>query len=566
MVDASKTPVKELDAVVVGAGFAGMYMLHRLRGLGLKVRAFERGGGVGGTWYWNRYPGARCDIESMEYSYQFSDELQQEWVWPERYSAQPDILRYINHVADRFKLRADIQFNTKVITAEFDETTHFWTVETDGGERFRAPYFVMATGVLSVANKPQFKGLDSFEGKVYHTGDWPHEGVDFSGKRVAVIGTGSSAIQAIPHIAEQAEHLTVFQRTPNFSVPAGNRPLTEVERAAVKADYANFRKQNADTPFGANFHYNWSPALGATAEELKKQYEDRWGRLGGLHFLAAFGDLMFDLKANATAADFIRDKIRGVVKDPAIADMLTPKNAVVGCKRLCSDTGYFETFNRPNVKLVDVSEIAIDHVTPNGVSVGGKEYPVDELVFATGFDAMTGPLLAVDIKGKKGLHLREKWAAGPRTYLGVSTVEFPNLFFVTGPGSPSVLTNMLPSIEQHVNFIADAISHMQKTGATLIEPQLEAENDWVEHVNAVAGATLYPQCNSWYLGSNVPGKPRVFMPYLGFNVYVKKCEEIVAKGYEGFQLASSGKAQASRGRLNVGSPLPGGIGQRPSKV
>lgn len=532
----------DVDAIVVGAGFAGMYLLHRLRGLGMKVKGFERGSGVGGTWFWNRYPGARCDIESMEYSYQFSKELQQEWNWSERYSAQPEILAYANHVADRFGLRSDIQFNTRVLSAAFDESRNLWTVETDDGQRLTTPWFIMATGVLSVANKPQFAGLEQFRGKVHHTGDWPHEGVDFSGLRVGVIGTGSSAIQAIPHIAAQAAHLTVFQRTPNFSVPACNRPLTDEERARVKANYDEFRRQNADTPFGANFNYNWSPALEATAEQLKQQYEDRWGRVGGLHFMASFGDLMFDLKANKTAADFIADKIRGIVKDPATAEKLVPRDGVVGCKRLCSDTGYFETFNRPNVTLVDVSAQPIDTITAQGLRVGDTEYPVDALVFATGFDAMTGPLLAVDIRGRAGLSLREKWAAGPRTYLGLSTAQFPNLFFITGPGSPSVLTNMLPSIEQHVNFIADTIAHMRRENATVIEPETAFEDAWVETVNTIAGATVYPSCNSWYLGSNVPGKPRVFMPYLGFNTYVQKCEDVVAKGYEGFRLSNSAAA------------------------
>ena len=535
----------DFDAIVVGAGFAGMYMLHRLRGLGLRVKVFERGSGVGGTWFWNRYPGARCDIESMEYSYQFSKELQQEWNWSERYSAQPEILAYANHVADRFGLRSDIQFNTRVLSASFDESRHLWTVVSDDGQALTTPWFIMATGVLSVANKPQFPGLEQFRGKVYHTGDWPHEGVDFSGKRVGVIGTGSSAIQAIPHIAAQAAHLTVFQRTPNFSVPACNRPLTDEERARVKANYDEFRRQNADTPFGANFNYNWSPALGATAEELKRQYEDRWGRVGGLHFMASFGDLMFDLRANKTAADFIAEKIRGIVKDPVTAEKLVPRDGVVGCKRLCSDTGYYETFNRPNVALVDVSTQPIDTITAGGVLVGETEYAVDELVFATGFDAMTGPLLAVDIRGRGGLSLREKWAAGPRTYLGLSTAQFPNLFFITGPGSPSVLTNMLPSIEQHVNFIADTIAHLRAQQASMIEAEPAFEDAWVETVNTIAGATVYPSCNSWYLGSNVPGKPRVFMPYLGFNTYVQKCEDVVAKGYEGFRL--------SRGEITAGA-------------
>ncbi|GAC1631522.1 MAG: NAD(P)/FAD-dependent oxidoreductase [Nevskia sp.] len=535
----------DLDVVIVGAGFAGLYMLHRMRGLGLKSRVFERGSGVGGTWFWNRYPGARCDTESMEYSYQFSEDLQQEWVWPERYSAQPDILKYANHVADRFELRPDLQFNTKVLSATFDETRKLWTIVTDDGVSRTARYFIMATGTLSIANKPQFKGLDSFKGKVYYTSDWPHEGVDFSGQRVGVIGTGSSAIQSIPHIAEQAVHLTVFQRTPNFSVPANNRPLTDEERSKVKANYRELRNFTYQQPFATNFHLNDKSALAATAEERRREYEDRWNNLGGLHFMATFNDLMFNNEANATAAEFICEKIRGIVKDPAKAEILMPKNGVVGCKRLCSDTGYFETFNRSNVALVDVSQTSIDEVTAHGVSVAGEEYPVDDLVFATGFDAMTGALLGVDIRGRRGRSLREKWSAGPRTYLGLLTVDFPNLFFITGPGSPSVLSNMMVSIDQHVNFITETIEHMQRIGAAVIEPQPEAEDHWVDHVNEVAGASVYPSCNSWYLGSNVPGKARVFMPYLGFNTYVEACKKVVAGGYAGFSLSPAEDRQAA---------------------
>ncbi|MGQ0697075.1 MAG: flavin-containing monooxygenase [Panacagrimonas sp.] len=529
----------ELDAIVVGAGFSGMYMVHKLRSMGLTVRAFERGSGVGGTWFWNRYPGARCDVESMEYSYQFSEALQQEWVWTERYAGQPEILNYANHVADRFDLRKDIQFDTRVSAATFDEHSNRWTVTTDDGKRYVAPYLVMASGVLSIANQPRFKGQDGYTGKIYHTGAWPHEGVDFSGQRVAVIGTGSSAVQAIPHIAAQAAHLTVFQRTPNFSVPARNHPLTEEERSDIKARYPEFRKANAMTAFGANFRYSTASALAASPEERRRVYEERWVA-GGLPFLAGFADLLFDPAANRTAAEFIGEKIREVVKDPQTAELLTPNNGVVGCKRLCSDTDYFETFNRPNVKLVDVAKQNIEEITAKGVNVGGKEYEVDAIVFATGFDAMTGALLAVDIRGTGGRALRDKWSAGPRTYLGISTAEFPNLFIINGPGSPSVLTNMLPSIEQHVNFITDTIAHMRKQNVARIEAELDAENQWVEVVNGIANATLYPSCNSWYLGANVPGKPRVFMPYLGFDTYVQKCEDVVAKGYEGFALSGSG--------------------------
>lgn len=526
----------DFDAIVVGAGFAGMFMLHRLRQQGLKTRVFERGSGVGGTWYWNRYPGARCDTESMEYSYQFDDALQQEWNWPERYSAQPEILKYANHVADRYDLRSDLQFNTKVLSASFDESRNCWTIATDDGKRVTARYFIMATGTLSIANKPHFPGVESFKGRVLYTSDWPHEGVDFTGRKVGLIGTGSSGIQSTPHIAAQADHLTVFQRTPNFSVPARNRPLSEEERNATKARYGELRKFTYEQPFATDFHLNDQSALSVSPEERKRIYEERWNEHGGLHFMAAFNDLMFNSEANKTVAEFIVDKIHGIVEDPAKAEILAPRNGVVGCKRLCSDTDYFETFNRENVSLVDVSKQPIESFTASSIKVGGNEYPVDDIVFATGFDAMTGALLGVDIKGRNGQPLREKWSAGPRTYLGLQTVGFPNLFFISGPGSPSVLTNMMVSIDQHVNFISDTIRHLEQAGVALIEPQQPAEDAWVDHVNEVADLTVYPTCNSWYLGSNVPGKTRVFMPYVGFNTYVDKCKDVVAKGYEGFTL------------------------------
>lgn len=539
----------DFDAIVVGAGFAGMFMLHRLRQQGLKVRVFERGSGVGGTWFWNRYPGARCDTESMEYSYQFDDALQQEWNWPERYSAQPDILKYANHVADRYNLRADLQFNTKVLSASFDEARHLWTIATDDGKTATARYFIMATGTLSVANKPKFAGLDSFKGRVFYTSDWPHEGVDFTGRRVALIGTGSSGIQSTPHIAEQASRLTVFQRTPNFSVPARNRPLSDEERNVTKSRYGELRNFTYQQPFATNFHMNDVSALSVSPEERRRVYEERWNQHGGLHFMAAFNDLLFNSEANKTIAEFIVDKIHGIVKDPKKAEILAPKNGVVGCKRLCSDTGYFETFNRDNVDLVDVSQSPIEEVTETGIRVEGddgiRDFGVDDIVFATGFDAMTGALLGVDIKGRGGQSLRDKWAAGPRTYLGLQTVGFPNLFMVTGPGSPSVLSNMMVSIDQHVNLISDTIRHLESAGIVEIEPQQSAEDAWVSHVNEVADLTVYPTCNSWYLGSNVPGKTRVFMPYIGFNTYVAKCQDVVAKGYEGFVLVPSERKEAA---------------------
>jgi cation diffusion facilitator CzcD-associated flavoprotein CzcO len=530
MATAAKT---DFDAVVVGAGFGGLVMLYRLRERGLRTRVFEAGSGIGGTWFWNRYPGARCDIESMEYSYQFSEELQQEWEWSERYATQPEILRYIEHVADRFDLRRDVQLDTRVRAAHWNEERGCWQIETERGA-VTARFLVMATGCLSSANIPDFPGRDSFAGKTYHTGRWPHGGVDFTGERVAVIGTGSSAIQSIPLIAEQASHLTVFQRTASFSIPAHNAPLDPELVREVKADYTGFRQRNAAQPFGANFPPNPVLANQIDGSERDGIYEERW-RIGGLGFITAFGDLLFDHKANETAAEFVRAKIRAVVRDPALAAKLSPRQ-VIGCKRLCVDTNYYATFNRPNVSLVDVSETPIEAITPRGVRVAGVEHEVDAIVFATGFDAMTGAVLAVDIRGTGGRSLREKWAEGPRTYLGVGTAGFPNLFLITGPGSPSVLSNMVPAVEQHADWIARCLAYLGEHGIARIETDPAAEDAWVGHVNDVASLTVYPSCNSWYLGANVPGKPRVFMPYIGFPTYVAKCNEVAAKGYDGFAL------------------------------
>jgi cyclohexanone monooxygenase len=538
----------DFDVVIVGAGFAGMYMLHRARGLGLSARVFEAGDGVGGTWYWNRYPGARCDVESMQYSYQFSDELQQEWEWSERYATQPEILRYANHVADRFDLRTDMQFETRVLAASYDDATTRWTIRTeplaDGHAReVRAQFLIMATGCLSSANIPDFPGRDTFAGDTYHTGQWPHAGVDFTGQRVGVIGTGSSAIQSIPIIAQQAERLTVFQRTASYSIPARNRPLDPADTRAIKADYAAFRALNSQSPtaIGSRLQVAELPALATDAAERERIYEQRWEE-GGLPFLGAFFDLIIDKPANDTAAEFVRNKIHGIVDDPAVADLLSPQT-VIGCKRLCVDTGYFATFNRPNVELVDVSETPISEITEHGIRVGDREYELDCIVFATGFDAMTGALAKIDIRGVDGESLRDAWSAGPRTYLGLGTVGFPNFFTISGPGSPSVLTNMIVSIEQHVNWITDCIEYLRDNGMERIEPTLAAQDEWVDFVNVVAGFTLFPTCNSWYLGANVPGKPRVFMPLVGFPTYVEKCNDVAAKGYEGFTLSGAPGAE-----------------------
>ncbi len=524
-----------IDAVIVGAGFGGMYMLHCLRKLGFNAQVFEGGDDVGGTWYWNRYPGARCDIESMQYSYSFSEDLDQEWDWTEKYAPQPEILAYAKHVADRLDLRKDINFNTRVTSADFDEDRNQWTVTTDKGDKVEARFCIMAVGCLSAANKPPFEGMDDFSGPIYHTGEWPHEGVDFTGKKVAVIGTGSSAIQSIPLIAAQASDLTVFQRTATYSVPAWNEAVDPAKAAEVKANYPDLRAKARARPTGFYFPFNMKPAMDASPEERRAKYEEAWER-GGLPFLGAFGDLLFEKEANDTVAEFAREKIRGVVKDPATADLLCPDN-IFGCKRLCVDTGYFATYNLPHVKLVDVSKRPIERFTEKGVVANGVEHEVDAVVCATGFAAMTGSFDRIEIRGRNGLTLKEKWAGGARTFLGLSTVGFPNFFMITGPGSPSVLAQMIQSIEQHADWMADCIAHMSDIGAETIEPTLEAEDAWVDHVNEVSEISLRSTCSSWYVGANIPGTPRVFMPYIGgFPVYVQKCNNVMTKGYEGFKI------------------------------
>ena len=532
------------DAVIVGAGFAGLYMLHRLRGLGLSARVYEAGGGVGGTWYWNRYPGARCDVESMDYSYSFSDALQQEWRWTERYAAQPEILRYANHVADRFDLHRDIQLETRVTSAVFDEAADRWTIETDRGDRVSAQFCIMATGCLSDAQVPEIPGLETFAGRWYHTGRWPHEGVDFTGRRVGIIGTGSSAIQSIPLIAKQAAHLFVFQRTPNFSMPAQNAPLDPGYERRVKGRYADFRREARESRIGFVVDRSGDSALAVPPEERRNEYERRWSR-GGLGFSAAYADLLTDQDANDTAAEFFRAKIRSIVRDPAVAEALCPRDYPLGTKRLCVDTGYYATFNRDNVTLIDVRRAPIEAITPRGVRTREAEYDVDSIVFATGFDAMTGALLNIDIRGTGGLTLRDKWAAGPRTYLGLAVAGFPNLFTITGPGSPSVLSNMIVSIEQHVDWIADCIAYLRAHERGRIEATAEAEAAWVTHVDQVGHMTLYPLAKSWYMGANIPDKPRIFMPYVGgVGVYRQKCDDVAARGYEGFALTRAGSRRA----------------------
>jgi cyclohexanone monooxygenase len=532
-----QAPPQEVDAVVVGAGFAGLYALHKLRALGLSVQGLEAAPEVGGTWYWNRYPGARCDVESMSYSYSFSPELEREWVWTERYATQPEILRYLRHVAERFALRPLIRFGTRLGQAHYDEQRARWQLRTERGERYAARYLVMATGCLSQPRLPPIPGLEGFRGNIYQTARWPRADVDFHGQRVGVIGTGSSAIQCIPLIAAQAAHLTVFQRTPNFSVPARNAPLDPVARQALMENYPPFR-ESLRTSFTSLMAEAAPPpaALTLTPEERERLYQAAWAE-GGIRLMFCIADAILSKPANDTLVQFLHARIREIVTDPATAERLLPRDFPIGTKRLCVDTDYYATFNRPNVTLVDLRATPILAITPEGVRTGAGEHACDSLVFATGFDAVTGALLAIDIRGRGGRTLAEQWRHGPRLYLGLMAAGFPNLFAITGPGSPSVLSNMVISIEQHVDFIADLLATLRDRGARSVEAQQAAQDAWVEHVAELAQGTLYPQANSWYMGSNVPGKPRVFLPYVGgVGPYRRKCQEVAAADYSGFEL------------------------------
>lgn len=529
----------DVDVVVVGAGFSGLYLLYRLRKAGFSTRVFERGGDVGGTWYWNRYPGARCDVESLQYSYSFDEQLQQDWHWPEKFSAQPDILAYANHVADRFNLKKDIEFNVEVKASRFDENLKTWKITTNTGEEIDAQYFIMATGCISTTQIPNIKGLSDYVGNTFHTGDWPHEEVDFSGQSIAVIGTGSSGIQSIPVLAKQAKKLTVFQRTPNYSIPSQNEPMTKKYERSWKDVYSERRKEMRYSAHGSLKDLNDVPALSVDEDQRQELYTKRWA-IGGTGFLGSFNDLLTNADANYTAAEYVRQQIKRVVKDKETAEILCPRSYPIGTKRICIDTGYFETYNRENVKLVDISKKPIQRLVADGIIVDDQLYAFDSIIFATGFDAMTGSIFNVDIKGRGGLALKEKWNAGPKTYLGLMSASFPNLFMITGPGSPSVKSNMIMSIEQHVDLVIETLLSMRRKGLSVVEPELEAENKWVDHVQEVANKTLFPQANSWYMGANIPGKPRLFMPYIGgVGAYREICEEIVANNYRGFKFEKS---------------------------
>ncbi|MGQ0620981.1 MAG: flavin-containing monooxygenase [Panacagrimonas sp.] len=527
------------DVVIVGAGFGGLVTLHRVRQQGLSVRLFEAGAGVGGTWYWNRYPGARVDIESIEYSFSFDQGLQNEWHWTERYAAQPELVRYMNHVADRFNMRPDIALSTKVTAAHFDESTNRWEVRTDRGDRVSAKYVIMATGFLSAGNKPKFSGLDSFKGKQFETSKWPETGVDFSGQRVAVIGTGSSGVQCIPLIAQEAKHLTVFQRTPAFSIPLRNGPINLDFERRVKSDYPAWRRRQLAAPLGfAAMHFDAAPPTSASAmddtpEERLADYENRW-KSGGLCYYNGYPDLLVNKASNDTLSEFIRGKIRERLGDPALAEVLVPDYPIM-TKRLCADTNYYETYKRDNVTLVSIKNTPIEAITPNGVQVAGKEYAVDSIVFATGFDAVTGAMNNIDIRGRAGRTMKEHWANGPRAYLGLMSVGFPNLFYVDGPCSPGALFNPITICEYQSDWILRCMMHLGTGKQACIEAQLEHEDAWMQHLNEVGDSTLLPHSKNWYYGDNIPGKPRVILAYLGgFKLYAEQCGLGEANGYKRF--------------------------------
>lgn len=544
----------KFDVIVVGAGFAGIYLVHKMRQLGLSVRVFEKADDVGGTWYWNRYPGARCDVESIDYSFSFDPKLEQEWEWSERYATQPEILRYAQHVAERFDLRRDIRFETQVEQAVWNQETSGWTVKTDSGETFTSRYFIMATGCLSEPKNIDIDGVDNFGGEIYRTHSWPHEGVDFSGKRVGVIGTGSSGIQSIPLIAEQADSIVVFQRTACYSLPALNGPIRP-EKLALKERYQEYREEARWSINGLPGKVGTDSALRVSEEERQQRYEELWDRGSMMYLGLEFADTMSDINANETLSEFARGKIRDKVNNPQLAELLAPTDFPICTKRACLDTNYFETFNNPNTDLVDIKNNPITSITKTGIATQNKNFEFDAIVFATGFDAMTGALLAIDIVGREGKSLKEKWADGAVSYLGLAIEGFPNFFTITGPGSPSVFSNMIVSIEQHVEWIADCLQYMEKEKLDIIEATSTAETGWVEYVAASSDLTLYPLAKSWYMGANVPGKPRVCLPYVGgVGAYRRVCNDVTARDYLGFRFEGPNGPRCNDGLVRPQQP------------
>lgn len=528
-----------LDVIIIGTGFAGVYGLHKMREAGFRVMAIEAGDDVGGCWYWNRYPGLRCDVDSLEYSYAFSDELQQEWRWKERYAPQKDIQGYIGFAADRLDLRKDIRFNTRIAGATFDNAAGIWTLEAQGGETFRARYVVMATGCLSIPNKPNIPGIEDFGGTLIHSVQWPDEPLDLSDKNVAVIGTGSTGIQMIPLLAAQAKHLTVVQRTPAFCVPARNQDWTEARLDYWRDNFRDLRQMARNTRAGVLHEYGLLPAAAVRPEDRIADLERRWIK-GGPNVLYGFSDLLRDEETNELVADFLRGKIADAVKDPETAKKLMPYEYPVGTKRVCVGTDYYETYNRENVSLIDLRSEKLQRIEKDGIRTEQGFYPVDVLILATGYDAMTGALLAIDIRTTAGKSLREEWSYGPQTYLGLGIAGFPNMFVVTGPGSPSVFSNMVLSVEHDMEWIAGCLEYLRGKGYPSIEADPQAQEEWMDHVDEVASGTLLNKAASWYRGANVEGKPQKFMPYVGgVNTYQQKCRDIAANGYEGFVIGGA---------------------------
>ena len=538
----------DVDVVVVGAGFAGLYSVYRLQHAGFSMRVFEAAGDLGGTWYWNRYPGARVDVPSVDYMYTFDPEWRTDWQWSEKYATQPEILHYLNHVADKHDLRRHIEFSTRVAGAWWDDSASRWHVRTERGDEVTCRFYVMASGCLSMPKEAEFDGLERFAGDVYFTSRWPHETVDFTGMRVAVIGTGSSGVQSIPMIAKEARQLVVFQRTPNFSIPAHNGPLSQEKLAQLAEDEAEYRQAAKTSPGGIPMERSITPTFGVSKAERQLRYE-RAFRIGELfEAINVYADVLSDPAANAEFAEFFRNKIRSIVKEPQTASDLCPTDHPIGTKRPCLDTDYYATYNLPHVHLINVRKHPIRQITETGIDTVDESFTVDAIVFATGFDAVTGAITAVDITGRDGPALKDKWAHGPQTYLGLTTVGFPNLFLITGPGSPSVLSNMVVSIEQHVDWVVDCLAHLRERGLEVIEPTEAAEAGWTQHVNDCADITLYPAANSWYMGANVPGKPRVFLPYCaGVDFYRASCDEVVARDYLGFKLTGPNGSQCNDG-------------------
>jgi len=522
------------DVAVVGAGFAGLYAIYRCRELGFRTVGIEAGGDVGGTWYWNRYPGARCDVESMDYSYSFDHDLQQSWRWGERYAAQPEILAYAQHVADRFHLRQHIRFGQQVDAATYHQDQATWTLQLGSGGTVAARFLLLATGSLSAVNRPDIPGLHTFGGEVHFTAQWPSGPVSFTGKKVGIIGTGSSGIQCAPLVAEEAAQLVVFQRTANYTIPAPNRPLDPEEWEEILAGYPEHRTKARRSGAGTLFAPYAASGLEVDDQERRRIFADSWQR-GGVHFAKTFGDQLTNEEVNRLAREFAEEQIRAVVADPVTASMLTPTDHPIGTKRICTDAGYYQTFNRPNVTLVDLRKEPIATVTPTGIRTQAVTYELDMLIFATGFDAMTGSVTRIDLRGAHGTCIRDAWADGPLTYLGLAVPGFPNLFVLNGPGSPSVLANMIMHAEQQVDWVATALQDCREGGFTEIEAQVEAAEEWTDHVHATAAQTLMVQARSWYMGANIEGKARGFMPYVGgLGTYCATCDSVRDHGYRGF--------------------------------